>query len=56
MEEQTFINLICKSMQDSALQLRRSLGRTPYATTRGEALTQVAMLQHAKEVWQANLH
>ena len=56
MEEQTFINLICKSMQDSALQVRRSLGRMPYATTREDAMRQVAMLQHAKEVRQTNLH
>ena len=53
MEEQILLDLINKSMQDSALQVRRSLlGRMSYATTREEALNQVAMLQKAKEAWQ----
>ena len=52
MEEQILINLINQSMRDSALQVRRSLGRMPYAATREEALNQVAMLQKAKEAWQ----
>ena len=33
MEEQILIDLINKSMQASALQIRRSLGRTPYVAT-----------------------
>ena len=49
MEEQTFIDLIYKSMQDSAQQVRRSLGRTPSVATREQALNQVQMLQRAKE-------
>ena len=49
MEEQILIDLINKSMQASALQIRRSLGRTPYAATREQALNQVQMLQRAKE-------
>ena len=52
MEEQILLDLINKSMQDSALQVRRSLGRMSYAATREEALSQVAMLQKAKEAWQ----
>ena len=49
MEEQILIDLINKSMQASALQIRRSLGRMPYAVTREQALNQVLMLQRAKE-------
>lgn len=52
MEEQILLDLINKSMRDSALQVRRSLGRMLYATTREEALSQVAMLQKAKEAQQ----
>ena len=52
MEEQILLDLINKSMQDSALQVRCSLGRMSYATTREEALNQVAMLQKAKEARQ----
>ena len=52
MEEQILLDLINKSMRDSALQVRRSLGRMSYATTREEALSQVAMLQKAKEAQQ----
>jgi hypothetical protein len=49
MEEQILIDLINKSMRASALQIRRSLGRMPYAATREQALNQVQMLQRAKE-------
>lgn len=49
MEEQMFINSIYRSMQDSALQVRRSLGRMPYATTHEQALRQAEMLRQAKE-------
>ena len=52
MDEQTFIDLINKSMQASALQIRRSLGRMPYAATREQALNQVLMLQQAKAAQQ----
>ena len=52
MEEQTFIDLIYKSMQDSAQQVRRSLGRTPSVATRGQALNQVAFLLKAKQAAQ----
>jgi len=48
MNEQTFIDLICKSMQDSAQEVRRSLGRMPSAVTREQALNQVAFLLNAK--------
>ncbi|MBQ6276362.1 MAG: hypothetical protein IJK62_06630 [Bacteroidales bacterium] len=43
------IDSIYQSMQDSAQQVRRSLGRTSYATTLEEALSQVEMLQQAKQ-------
>ena len=49
MDEQTFIDLICKSMQDSAQEVRRSLGRMPSAVTREQALNQVAFLLNAKQ-------
>ncbi len=39
-------------MQVSALQIRRSLGRTPYAATREQALNQVAFLLNAKQAAQ----
>ena len=50
--EQTFIDLIYKSMQDSAQQVRRSLGRTPSVATREQALNQVAFLLKAKQAAQ----
>ena len=53
MDEQTFIDLINKSMQASALQIRRSLGRTPSVATREQALNQVAFLLKAKQAAQA---
>lgn len=52
MEEQTFIDLIYKSMQDSAQQVRRSLGRTPSVATREQVLNQVAFLLKAKQAAQ----
>ena len=52
MEEQILIDSIYRSMQDSAVQVRRSLGRTSCAVTREKALNQVAMLQKAKETQQ----
>lgn len=52
MDEQTFIDLICRSMQDSAQEVRRSLGRMPSAVTREQALNQVAFLLNAKRLSQ----
>ena len=52
MENQILLNSIRKSMQDSAVQVRCSLGRTSYATTRELALQQVGMLLRAKEMFQ----
>ena len=52
MEEQILIDSINKSMQASALQIRRSLGRMPYAATREQALNQVAFLLKAKQAAQ----
>ena len=52
MDEQTLIDLIYQSMEESARQVRRSLGRTSYATTREQALNQVEMLQQAKQAAQ----
>ena len=48
MATQTFIDSINKSMQDSARQVRLSLGRPSSQATRQQALAQVAMLQAAK--------
>jgi hypothetical protein len=44
-----FLDLIYQSMQDSAQQVRRSLGRPSSRATRQQALQQVAMLKAAKE-------
>ena len=52
MEKQTLFNSINKSMRASAAQVRRSSGRTSYATTREQALRQVQMLEHAKQTHQ----
>ena len=49
MEPKTFLDLLSWSMQDSARQVRLSLGRRSSRTTREQALRQVAMLQAAKE-------
>ncbi len=35
-------------MQDSAVQVKRSLGRKSYATTRSLAIQQVKMLEQAR--------
>lgn len=56
MEEQTFLDLINKSMQDSAERVQRLTGRKPSCATREEAIKQVAMLQRAKEEWEKSLH
>ena len=52
MGEKEFIVAIYKSMQDSARQVRLSLGRPTSSATREEALQQVAMLKAAKEAQQ----
>ena len=49
MAAKILINSIKQSMQDSAVQVRCSLGRTSYATTRKQALQQVQMLEEAKQ-------
>ena len=53
MAQETFLNLINQSMQESARLVRSSLGRSSYVISREKALAQVAMLQAAKERAQA---
>lgn len=48
MAKKTLLNSIKQSMQDSAVQVRRSLGRNSYAVTLNQALQQVQMLERAK--------
>lgn len=48
MEEQVFLDLIHKSMQESAREIQQTLGRPPSSASREEALKQVAMLKAAK--------
>lgn len=52
MEEKRFMDLIYQSMQDSAREIRLSLGRPPSHATLEEAMQQVAMLKAAKEAQQ----
>lgn len=52
MEEEELINAIYQSMQESARELRLTLGRPTSHATREEALRQVAMLKAAKEASQ----
>lgn len=49
MTKQILISSIKKSMQDSVVQVRRSLGRTSYATTHSQAIQQAKMLEQAKQ-------
>jgi len=49
MEEQVFLDLLYKSMQESAKQIQQTLGRPPSSATLEEALQQVAMLKAAKD-------
>jgi len=51
MEEQVFLDLLYKSMQESVRQIQQTLGRPPSSATREEALKQVAMLKAAKEAY-----
>lgn len=48
-EEQALLDLLYQSMQDSAREIRLSLGRPTSHATREEALRQVEMLQNAKK-------
>ncbi len=48
MDQQTFLDLINKSIQDSVRQVRLLLGRPSSQATLQEALQQVAMLEAAK--------
>ena len=49
MGQKIFLDSIYQSMQDSAREVRLSLGRPSSHATRQQALQQVAMLQAAKE-------
>lgn len=48
-EEKTLVRKIYQSMQNSAREIRLSLGRPTSHATREEALRQVEMLQNAKK-------
>jgi hypothetical protein len=49
MGQKIFLDSIYQSMQDSAQQVRLSLGRPSSHATRQQALQQVAMLKTAKD-------
>lgn len=49
MGQKIFLDSIYQSMQDSAREVRLSLGRPSSHATRQQALQQVAMLKVAKE-------
>lgn len=49
MTKQVLISSIKKSVQDSAVQVSRSLVRNLYATTHSQALQQAKMLEQAKQ-------
>ena len=51
MEENRFLDLLYKSMQESEREILLSLGRPPSRATREEALKQVAMLKAAKDAY-----
>lgn len=48
MVQETFLNLINQSMQESARVVRSSLGRSSYVIQREKASAQVQMLMEAK--------
>jgi len=48
-EEKSLVKRIYQSMQESAREIRLSLGRPTSHATREEALRQVEMLQNAKK-------
>lgn len=52
--QETFLNLINQSMQESARLVRSSLGRSSYAISREKALEQVAMLKKAEAEYKAS--
>ena len=52
MGQKIFLDSIYQSMQDSARQVRLSLGRPSSRATRQQALQQVAMLKAAKDAAQ----
>ena len=52
MGKKEFLDAIYQSMQDSAREVRLSLGRPSSHATRQQALQQVAMLKAAKEAQQ----
>ena len=56
MGQKIFLDSINQSMQDSALQVRLSLGRPSSYATRQQALQQVAMLKAAKEAQQTGIN
>ena len=49
MEEKILMDLLYQSMQDTAREIRLSLGRPSSHATRQQALEQVAMLKAAKD-------
>ena len=51
MGQKIFLDSIYQSMQDSAREVRLSLGRPSSHATRQQALQQVAMLKAAKEAY-----
>ena len=51
MEEQVFLDLLYKSIQESVRHIKRTLGRRPSSATREEALKKIAMLKAAKEAY-----
>ena len=53
MDEQTFLDTLCRSMQESARELQ-AMGRPSSHATREEALRQVQMLQAARDAWEGN--
>ena len=48
MAQETFLNLINQSMQESARLVRSSSGRSSYVISRDEAIAHVAMQEEAK--------
>ena len=51
MDKQRFIDLINKSMQESAREIRLTTGRPVSSATREEALRQVERLKTAKKLY-----
>jgi hypothetical protein len=53
MDEQTFLDSLFQSMQESAREVQ-AMGRTTSHATREEALRQVRMLQEVRDAWKGN--